>query len=217
MYKVDLHTHSIASPDGGLRLANYQRMLASGRLDIIAITDHGRIDFGLSAQDAIGADKIIVGQEIMTASGEIIGLYLQKSVPAGLSIEETVAAIRAQNGLVYVPHPFETARRGLQMADLEKIASNINIIEIYNGRAVFQNYSQQALAWAAEHKIAGASSSDAHGRIGWGRTGSWLADWPTSGSLARLLQAAKYDCQTVGCGIIYPKFNRLKQHLSRRV
>ena len=74
MYKVDLHTHSQASPDGGIRPEQYAQALATEKLDFIAITDHDRIDFALGMQKALG-NKIIVGQEITTSVGELIGLY----------------------------------------------------------------------------------------------------------------------------------------------
>src|SRR5262245_43185713 len=110
--KIDLHTHSIASPDRSLSAKNYQKMLASGKLDYVAVTDHNVIDFARILHDQLG-EQIIVGEEIATSEGEIIGLYLTSVVPSGLSAAETVRAIKDQDGLVYIPHPFETLRNGL--------------------------------------------------------------------------------------------------------
>jgi predicted metal-dependent phosphoesterase TrpH len=213
MYKVDLHTHSIASPDGGLKLSDYRRMLARGKLDAVAITDHSTISFAQVAQAKLGEKVIIVGEEITTQQGEIIGLYLEEAVPAGLTLEEAIAAVRAQNGLVYVPHPFETVRQGIQKEDLDKIAQAVDIVEIYNGRAVFQNRSKSAAAWTEEHKKVGAASSDAHGTIGWGRTCSRLEKAPTRETLVALLASAKYRTQSVRFGVLHPKMNRLKRKL----
>jgi predicted metal-dependent phosphoesterase TrpH len=123
MPRVDLHTHSLASPDGALRAADYTVMLASGRLNYIAVTDHNRIDFALQLQAQLGP-QIIVGEEITTTDGEIIGLYLHEVVPAGLSTLEAVQRIRQQGGLVYVPHPFETVRKGITAATLDTIATD---------------------------------------------------------------------------------------------
>jgi predicted metal-dependent phosphoesterase TrpH len=213
IYKIDLHTHSIASPDGGLRLVNYADMLATGTLDYVAITDHDRIDFALEARNKLG-DSIIVGEEISTIEGELIGLFLKEPVPAGLTARETAEHIRAQHGLVYVPHPFETVRKGMSNAALYKAAGLIDIIETYNGRAVFQNRSYLAEAWAREHKRPGAASSDTHGKIGWGKTYSEIAVIPTAKTLPSSLQHARLNKELVGFpGILYPKVNRIKKKL----
>ncbi|HLZ15006.1 MAG TPA: PHP domain-containing protein [Candidatus Saccharimonadales bacterium] len=211
MYKIDLHTHSVASPDGSLTLEHYRRMLAAGQLDYIAITDHNRIDFALAAHAELG-QAIIVGEEITTQQGEVIGLFLERPVPAGLPLAEAVQCVRAQHGLVYVPHPFETLRSGVQSGPLDSIAPHVDVLETYNGRALFQNKSREATAWAAAHRKPGAASSDAHGRRGWGRTYSIIGQPPTAQNLARLLQSAHYQRRTVGLiGGLYPKYNRLRK------
>lgn len=215
MYKVDLHTHSIASPDGGLKLADYRRILQRGKLDAVAITDHNTISFAQVAQARLGEKVIIVGEEITTQQGEIVGLYLEEAVPAGLTLDEAIAAIRAQNGLVYVPHPFETVRQGIQQEDLDKIANAVDIVEIFNGRAIFQNRSKMAVAWTAEHQKVGAASSDAHGIVGWGRTCSLLQKVPRRETLVAQLAEAKYRAQSVQLGVLHPKVNRLYRKFKR--
>ena len=213
MYKIDLHTHSYGSPDGGLKLRHYQRLLDSAALDSIAVTDHNRLDAALSLREALGP-QIIIGEEISTTQGEIIGLYLHEAIPGGLTPKETIKRIRAQGGLVYIPHPFETVRSGLSGAALDKIAEEIDIIEVHNGRAVFQNHSNQAAAWVKEHGAAGAASSDAHGYRGWGKTYSCIADKPTRENLVKLLAEASYAVHAPGViGLLYPKLNRTRTRL----
>ncbi len=213
MPRIDLHTHSIVSPDGSLTLVDYRVMLDSGRLDAVAITDHDQISFALEAHSKLGG-RIIVGEEITAREGEIIGLFLSTLIPPGLSVAETVEQIHAQNGLVYMPHPFETVRKGLPRAVLDRIKDDIDIIEVFNGRAIFQNKSRQAWLWAAEHGIPGAASSDAHGRVGWGRTFSQLSEQPTAQNLPELLRCAKLGRHYVGSrGILYPKLNRMRKRL----
>jgi predicted metal-dependent phosphoesterase TrpH len=212
---IDLHTHSIASPDGGLRLADYASMLADGTLDYIAITDHDRIDFAREARSKLG-DGIIVGEEIKTVEGELVGLFLKETVPAGKTALETAELIHAQGGLVYVPHPFETVRSGITDAGLYKIAAQVDIVEVYNGRAVFQNRSNLAEQWAEQYKKPGASSSDAHGPSGWGRTYSQIGAVPTAKTLVKELRHARYRKELVGLtGILYPKLNRIRKAFSR--
>jgi len=215
MYKVDLHTHSLASPDGSLDEADYRRMLESGGLDCIAVTDHNTVAFAQKLHDQLG-ERIIVGEEITTLEGELVGLYLKETVKPGMPALQTADAIKAQGGLVYVPHPFETLRKGLSLAALEQIAGLVDIIEIRNGRAVFQNKGRQAEAWAAGRGIPGAASSDAHGRHGWGKTYSVLEDVPTRTALTQLLVRATYHTGSPGLrGVLYPKFNRIRRRRRR--
>ena len=214
-YKLDLHTHSTGSPDGGLRLLDYRAVLERGILDYIAITDHNSIETALEIRSSLGehGDRIIIGEEIMTTRGEIIGLYLSQTIPAGLEPSAVVAAIRAQGGIVYIPHPFETVRSGLTAAALDAIAGAVDIMEVYNGRAIFQNRSTLAVAWASAHGSAPAASSDAHGRVGWGLTYSLISDHPTRQNLIGLLHSSSLVTRTVGAGIMYPKLNRLKKRV----
>lgn len=210
-YKVDFHTHSVASPDGALQASQYRQMLAAKRLDCIAVTDHNTIAFAKKLQQELG-DAIIVGEEITTQDGEIIGLYLQKRVPPFLTVAETVARIKQQDGIVYIPHPFETVRKGMALHALDIIAEDVDIIEAYNGRAVFQNRTQEALLWASQHGVAVAASSDSHGIVGWGRTYTLLEAKPTRATLVDLLQSAQYHRSFPGVyGMMYPKMNRLRK------
>lgn len=215
MFKIDLHTHSVASPDGGLREADYRRMLDSGGLDFIAITDHNGVEFANNMRKVLG-DKIIIGEEIKAREGELIGLFLSERVPDGLSVRETAQTIRAQGGLVYVPHPFESVRSGISLRTLDNITELVDIVEGYNGRAFFQNNSLQALAWADKHGACVAASSDAHGYAGWGRTYSIITEEPARENLTSLLTQAQYRAGTVGVrGVLYPKLNRLKKKVGR--
>ncbi len=186
-------------------------MLDSRTLDYIAITDHNTVDFALEAKQVLG-DRIIVGEEIATAEGELIGLYLQEAVEPGLSLHETAELITRQGGVVYVPHPFETVRKGISATALDKLASAVAIVEIHNGRAVAQNRSRQAEAWTTFHHIPGAAASDAHGPRGWGRTYSSVDRTPTAATLPQLLAAARFVYRWPGVvGILYPKLNRLRK------
>jgi predicted metal-dependent phosphoesterase TrpH len=208
--KVDLHTHSYASPDGGLRLADYARALSTGALDCIAVTDHNRIDAALELQQQLG-ERIIVGEEISTVEGELIGLYLREAIPKGLSALDAALAIHEQGGLVYVPHPFETVRHGLSHDTLSIIAGHVDIIETCNGRTL-QDRGTAAEQWATQHAVPAAASSDAHGPRGWGNTYSLLAELPSRATLLTLLRTASYSSSSTGLiGRLYPKLNRLRK------
>lgn len=215
MYKIDLHTHSIASPDGGLGVAHYQHALDNNLLDIVAITDHNRIDYAVLMQQQLG-DRIIVGEEITTQKGEVIGLYLKKAIQPELSLEETIAQIKEQDGLVYIPHPFETVRKGLHPADLETVQGVVDIIEICNGRAFAQNRSAQSVVWAKLNRVAGAASSDAHGLKGLGKTYTLVRELPTRETLVEMLRLSTPITNRPGLrALLYPKYHRLRKRLKR--
>jgi predicted metal-dependent phosphoesterase TrpH len=216
MYKVDLHTHSTASADGGIERVQYLKALHNGTLDCIAVTDHNTISFASLLQQEFG-ERIIVGEEIMTSAGEIIGLYLDTAIPAGLSPAETVQRIKDQDGIVYIPHPFETMRKGLSQQVLDDIADSVDIIEAYNGRALLQNRTQQATVWARLNRKLGAASSDAHGPRGLGRTFTELSEPPTRENLLDLLADAKLHTGLPNMrALLYPKYHRLRNKFRRK-
>ena len=213
-FKVDLHTHSIASPDGGLSMRQYKNAIEAGILDCIAITDHNSIDFATQAYAELG-ERIIVGEEIMTTKGEIIGLFLKTTVQACQTPEATIAAIKAQEGLVYIPHPFETIRKGLHPEVLEKIADDVDILEACNGRAFAQNKGQQALVWAKIHGVPAAASSDAHGRQGLGRTYTSMPEIPNRTNLLSLLPiSTMYTKRARIRSLLYPKYHTVKKKIT---
>src|SRR5581483_4025036 len=139
--------------------------LESGQLEAVAVTDHNTIEFALKSKQQLG-DALIVGEEISTTDGDIIGLYLKEKVASGLSARQAASAIREQGGLVYVPHPFERTRKRLNKKTLDQITNQIDIGEVFNGRAL--GWSKKAVRWAVRHGKAAAASSDAHGAQGWG-------------------------------------------------
>lgn len=213
-FRVDLHVHSVGSPDGSLNAAQIARMFKTEALHCVAITDHDTIQSALELQKQLGPERIIVGEEITTAEGEIIGLFLRQAVAPGLSAAETVRQIKEQGGLVYIPHPFETVRKGIMPDALNAIAGQVDIVEVYNGRAVFQDRGAEAKVWATAHDRAMAAGSDAHGHGGWGRTCSILEAMPTQKTLVPLLRTATLAHNRVGLrGILYPKFNRLRKRV----
>lgn len=213
MYKIDLHTHSVTSHDGGIAADQYRKAIESGLLDFIAITDHNSTDTALQLKDELG-DRIIVGEEIMTTAGEIIGLYLEKTVPPNLTPLETIQAIRSQNGIVYIPHPFETVRKGLHPQTLEEIVDMVDVIEVCNGRAFVQNRSQQTVVWAKINKKISVASSDAHGYHGLGRTYTTVQDIPSRDNILTLLSnGTPITGRPTIRSLLYPKYNKIRKKI----
>ena len=216
MIKIDLHTHSSGSADGGISIDEYRTVLEQGDLDYIAITDHDLISTAQEVQRKLG-ERIIVGQEITTKEGEIIGLYLTKAIKPGMSLLDAVAAVKGQKGLVYVPHPFETVRSGLSRKSLDNISDFVDIVEVHNGRAVFQNKGPEAVTWARLHNKVMASSSDAHGRLGIGGAYSVITKPPTKNNLVDLLQKAHVSTKKAPLlSLLYPKYHRIRGKLKHK-
>lgn len=214
MFKVDLHTHSIHSPDGGIGSEQYKHALSTGLVDYVAVTDHNSISFAKELQASFG-DRVVIGEEIMTSVGEIIGLYLEEKIYPGLSPIDTIKLIKDQGGLVYIPHPLETFRHGLQIDVLEQIQDHIDIVEIGNGRALLQSKYAQILVWSNLNHLIGAASSDAHGRLGLGRTYTSVTEIPTRDSLLHLLQKGTPTINRPSLmALLYPKYNRLSKRFS---
>lgn len=187
---------------------DYKLALDGRGLDYIAITDHNTVSFALEARQVLG-ERIIVGEEIMTTEGEIIGLYLNETVPPGLTPEETIKAIRRQNGLIYIPHPFEKVRSGLQASVMDRIKDSVDIVEVFNGRALYKKTTLRAADWAEKHSKSIAASSDAHGRLGWRRTYTLVDAKPDRSNLITLLHKPNLVQKGVGVsGLLYPKINR---------
>lgn len=215
MIKIDLHTHSSASPDGGLSQQEYMQLIGDNTLDYVAITDHNAVHFAQDLHSALG-DKIIVGEEIMTDNGELVGLFLKSEVRPGMPVRATAEAIKAQGGLVYVPHPFETIRKGISAKALDSIADLVDIVEVYNGRAVVQNRGPQAAVWARLHQKATAASSDAHGIKGVGTAYTTIKEVPSAQNLIALLHTGHLSMKRPPLrSLLYPKVHRLRKKVSR--
>ena len=163
---IDLHCHTRASFDCLSKPADVVRLAAERGLTHLAITDHDRIDGALEAKAAAPAGlTVIVGEEVKTSDGDLICLFLQEAIPPGLTPVETVAAARAQGGLVGIPHPFDTFRGSLSRGgQLAEIAPLVDWIEGHNARLVGRG-NEQAVEFAAEHARPVVAVSDAHSLI----------------------------------------------------
>lgn len=185
-YKIDLHTHSIISQDGGVSRDQYANLLEKGVLDVIAITDHNETKLAIEMAKKFG-EKIIVGEEISTREGEMIGLFLQRTVPGSLTALETAKQIHEQGGIVYIPHPFEILRQGLKIDVLQAIIRYIDIVEVFNARGKWRGKSSQALEFAKKYGKTMAAASDSHCHMGMGSSFSIINEIPTKKTLINLL------------------------------
>ncbi len=162
MLKADLHIHTRYSMDCQTPLEKIVERCQELGINCIAIADHGTAEGGLELQK-IAPFKVIVAEEILTTHGEIMGMFLKETIPSGITPQEAVKRIRAQGGLVNIPHPFETIRgSALKDAVIDEIAADIDLMEVLNSRSPFPANTNKAKAFAARHNIPGGAGSDAH-------------------------------------------------------
>ncbi len=124
-----MHTHSEASPDSRTKVADQARAVRAAGLDVVCATDHNTILGALRMREIADGFRVVVGEEISSRDGEIIGLFLESAVPRDLTGEETIARIHDQGGLVVVPHPFSINRRyHMRRASLDRLRTTIDAL-----------------------------------------------------------------------------------------
>jgi predicted metal-dependent phosphoesterase TrpH/glycosyltransferase involved in cell wall biosynthesis len=161
----DLHMHTEHSHDCAVPVAELLDYAEAQGLGAIAITDHNV--FG-GAREAVGLARgrklvVIPGEEVKTdGHGEVIGLFLREEIPRGLSFADTVAAIKEQDGLVYLPHPFDRMHSIADPATLQRHLADIDVFEVYNARLLFEAYNDEALRFARKYNLTMGAGSDAH-------------------------------------------------------
>ncbi len=166
---VDLHMHTDHSYDCATPV---EVLLATAReqgLGAIAVTDHNEISGALQAQAQaarLGPHppvKVIVAEEVKTAGeGEVIGLFIKQKIPRGMSLKDTIAEIRRQGGLVYVPHPFDRMHSVPDYEHLLKILDDVDAIEVFNPRVAISAFNDEAARFAAKYRIPAGAGSDSH-------------------------------------------------------
>jgi hypothetical protein len=191
---VDLHMHTDHSPDCATPV---EVLLATARdqgLGAIAVTDHNEVSGALEAADKAAefGVKVIVGEEVKTASqGEVIGLFLQERIPRGLTLEETILAIRAQGGVVYVPHPFDRMHAVPDYEHLLAVLDDVDAIEVYNPRVAIGAFNDEAERFAAKYRVVAGAGSDAHVAQGLGSVRVTMPDFDGPEEFLEALRAAR--------------------------
>jgi hypothetical protein len=162
---ADLHLHTSWSHDCSIEVDELLDHAEAKGLGAIAITDHNVFGGALEAVERARGRRLIVipGEEIKTADdGEVIGLFLREEIPRGMSFGETIDAIRAQGGLVYLPHPFDRLHAIPSPATLHRHLAEIDVFEVYNARLLFEAYNEEALRFARKYNLTPGAGSDAH-------------------------------------------------------
>jgi predicted metal-dependent phosphoesterase TrpH len=166
LIEVDLHMHTDHSPDCATPVEVLLETARDRGLGAIAITDHNEVSGALEAR-RIAAEmdglKVIVAEEVKTAEqGEVIGLFLEEKIPRGMTMAETIAAIRGQGGLVYVPHPFDRFHSVPDYEHLLDIVEEIDVLEVFNPRVALTAFNEEAERFARKYRIVPGAGSDSH-------------------------------------------------------
>ena len=162
MLKADLHVHTSYSVDCAASLERIITRCLEIGINCLAIADHDSITGALRLKE-MAPFPIIIAEEILTPFGEIMGLFLSEEIPSKLSVEETITRIRAQDGLVCLPHPYDRWRSSaLKAQTLETIISQVDIVEVFNARSLSVSSSSRSWQLARKHDRLASAGSDAH-------------------------------------------------------
>ncbi|MFX0548800.1 PHP domain-containing protein [Hathewaya histolytica] len=159
------HVHTEYSQDSDMRIEKLYKKLKKNNIDGIAITDHNSIRGAIKFKEKYGKEiDVVIGEEVMTTNGEIIGLFLEEEIPKGLSPMETIKRIKEQDGIVYIPHPFDDKRKKTCLDEkfINELQDNIDVIEVFNGRCIQNSYNEKADCLARKLNKRGIVGSDAH-------------------------------------------------------
>ncbi len=192
MLKIDMHVHTHYSPCALISEKEIILACVKRGLTGVAITDHNTIEGALALKKLAPPDfQLIVGEEIQTREGEIMGYFLKERIPPQLSLEETIERIKVQGGLVGIPHPFASFRKSRIRKDtLESLTKIVDIIEVFNSRNIYPKDDQKALSLARENGSAPVAGSDAHLKCEIGRAYVEIDSFDTPQQFLRNLHSA---------------------------
>ena len=160
--KADLHVHTEYSKDSTTSLDKLIHRCLELDINCVAIADHGTVEGAIKLK-SLAPFSVIVAEEILTPQGEIMGMFLKETIPSHLSVLETISRIKAQDGLVCIPHPFDRFRTSaLDSNVIEEITDQIDVIEVFNARTIPFQALTKAQAFAQKYTIAQSAGSDAH-------------------------------------------------------
>jgi predicted metal-dependent phosphoesterase TrpH len=190
--RVDCHVHTVASGDSVLTVEELADRARQAGLDVVCVTDHNVTHAAVAAAERDLGVRVIVGEEVRTPDGDVIGLFLTERIPYVLPVAEVVGRIRGQGGLVYVPHPFDEVRSsvGRELPGL-CAAGDVDVIEVFNAKIADQALNDKAARLAQRFGLPGGAGSDAHDAPGIGAAYLEMPDFDGPASFRTALADAR--------------------------
>lgn len=191
--RVDCHLHTVRSGDAETTLDQLAERVARIGLDVVCITDHHAIDAATEALERDLGVRVVVGEEVRTPEGELIGLFLNERIPYVLPLAEVVGRIRGQGGVVYAPHPFDPVRAGLREEALRQLCASgdLDVIEGFNAKIEDDAHNRSARRIADVYGIPVAAGSDAHDPAGIGAAWVEMPDFDGPAEFLGSLRSAR--------------------------
>ena len=205
--RIDGHTHTMWSGDATTTPDELIAALPGSGVDVLCITDHNSVDGALRfAQSGELGIPVIVGEEVKTSEGELIGLFLTDRIPFGLKPAEAVTEIKRQGGVVYVPHPFDEMRHCMKPDALYGLARDggLDVIETVNAKTSLASLNARADAFADEFGLRKAGGSDAHVPAAFGAAWTEVDDDADVSNAAGYLEALTRPSTKVGGSFFDP-------------
>jgi predicted metal-dependent phosphoesterase TrpH len=190
--RVDCHLHTVASGDSVLTVEELADRARQAGLDVVCVTDHNVTHAAVAAAERDLGVRVIVGEEVRTPDGDVIGLFLTERIPYVLPLAEVIGLIRGQGGLVYVPHPFDEVRSsvGRELPGL-CAAGAVDVIEVFNAKIADQALNDKAARLAQRFGLPGGAGSDAHDAPGVGAAYLEMPDFDGPASFRTALTDAR--------------------------
>ena len=189
-WRVEFHSHTCASRDGLARPEDVVRAARRRGLDRLFVTDHNTLA-GARAAHALAPELVIVGEEILTTEGELLGWFVREEVPAGLPPLEAARRLQAQGAVIALAHPFDTWRQGFRADTLQQLLPYLDAVEGFNAHTRKPGANAEARQWAQTHHLPVVSGSDAH--LAWeiGRAATALPPFDDAAGLRAALREAR--------------------------
>lgn len=213
----ELHCHTQYSWDCEVPVQRVIEIEKERGVNVLAITDHNEIAGAFEAARLAPTDmKIIIGEEISTQEGHLIGLFLKEKIEPHQSAEQTIAEIRRQGGIVLIPHPFDRVRGGFGEKNLLKVKDKIDFLEVFNARVLFVKDNMRALDFAKTHRLSSYVGTDGHTFSEYAHATNTIASFTTQEEFLSNLKQAQFTTKLSGFKVyVLTEWVKLKKKVLR--
>jgi hypothetical protein len=192
LIRAEFHCHTVYSHDSSNRIPQLLRTAEERGIQRLAITDHNTIQGALRAKEQ-DPERVVVGEEILTTHGELLGYFLEEEVPRRLSPMETIERLKGQGAFIVVPHVFDHRRHGWRREDLDQILPHVDALEVFNARCLNPRTNLLGRVFAEERGFSMTAGSDAHSLVELGLTSVWLPAFNDPEELRDALKQSRID------------------------